>query len=126
MRRELIRVSLGSDAEQRAYRFLRKRGLRPVARNYRTRRGEIDLIMQDDACLAFIEVRYRADGSLVDALFTVDARKQKKLVETASMFLSAHDSYHAHACRFDVVGVDRDRGGKISIKWLRDAFRPGW
>lgn len=120
------RRKLGSDAEQRAYRFLRRRGLRPVARNYRTRRGEIDLIMLDDGCLAFIEVRYRDFNSPVDALLTVDARKQKKLAQTASMFLSTHRSFHAHACRFDVVGVDRDRHGAVSIEWLRDAFRPGW
>lgn len=115
---------LGFDAEQLAFEYLRQRGLRPVARNFRTRRGEIDLIMLDKACLTFVEVRYRAQNSLVDAVLTVDARKQQKLINAASMFLSMHQSYRSHVCRFDVVGVDCDHRGEISTEWLRDAFRP--
>ena len=80
--------------------------------------------MLDKACLTFIEVRYRAHNSFVHAILTVDARKQQKLINVASMFLSMHQYYRSHVCRFDVVGVDIDRHGEISIEWLQDAFRP--
>lgn len=116
---------VGADAEQLAFRYLRKRGLKPVARNFRTRRGEIDLVMLDSDCLTFIEVRARTTTSFVNASLTVDGRKQQKLAAAAAMFLSMHDAFDNHVCRFDVIGVDRDDGNGASIEWLRDAFRPG-
>lgn len=123
MQRELIRVSLGNRAEQFAFRYLKRRGLTPVARNFRTRRGEIDLIMLDGECLVFVEVRYRTGSSFVRAVHTVDARKQRKLANAAAMFLSMNRRFQEFTCRFDVVGVDRDDDGGIGIDWLRDAFR---
>lgn len=116
---------LGSDAEQYVFRYLRTKGLRPVARNYRTRRGEIDLVMLDGDCLTFIEVRYRNAHSFVSAFLTVDARKQGKLANAAAMFLSRHGRFRHNPCRFDVVGVDCDTKGHLTIDWRRDAFRPG-
>lgn len=119
------RRRLGFDAEQHVFRYLRSQGLQPVARNFRTRRGEIDLVMLDGDCLAFIEVRYRNARSFVNALLTVDARKQGKLANAASMFLAKHGRYRHSTCRFDVVGVDRKDNGELTIDWRRDAFRPG-
>jgi len=114
---------IGFDAEDRALRFLRKRGLRPVTRNFETRRGEIDLVMLDGACLTFVEVRYRSESSFVDARLSVDVRKQRKLIAAAAMFLSTNEEYRTHVCRFDIVAVDRDHSGMFSIEWLKDAFR---
>lgn len=114
---------LGLRAEKLAYRYLRQHGLAPVTKNFRTRRGEIDLVMLHDACLTFIEVRYRASNHFARAMFTVDARKQRKIIETASIFLTKHQKYRNHVCRFDVVGVDSVCGGEVSINWLQDAFR---
>lgn len=117
------RQRIGFDAEQLAFRYLRSNGLRPVSKNFRTRRGEIDLIMLDQDCLAFIEVRYRTCNSYVSATHTVDGRKQQKLAAAASMFLAMHARFQNRTCRFDVVGVDQDRHGDVSISWLKDAFR---
>ena len=113
----------GDEAEELAYRELRHAGLKPVARNYHCRHGEIDLIMLDGDCLVFIEVRYRGGGSIVDAVTTVDARKQRKLAQTASLYLAKHSRFRHHSCRVDVVGVDRPDNGDEEIRWLRDAFR---
>lgn len=96
-----------------------------MTRNFRTRRGEIDLVMLDGDCLAFIEVRYRTARSFVSAALTVDARKQRKLASAAATFLAQHDRYRHSTCRFDVIGIDRDDGGRLKIDWRRDAFRPG-
>lgn len=118
------RGAIGARAEQFAFRYLLARGLRPVARNFRTRRGEVDLVMRDGKCLAFIEVRCRNRGSFVDARYTVDTRKQRKLASCASVFLLRNPAYGDWPCRFDVVGVDRDEQDRIFLHWLRDAFRP--
>jgi len=96
-----------------------------VARNFRTRFGEIDLIMLDRDCLAFVEVRYRGTGAYVDARLSVDARKQRRLGAAAELFLARNAVFRHHPCRFDVVGVDRDRDGGVSLGWVQDAFRPG-
>ena len=124
MARTARRLS-GDEAENLAYRNLRRAGLDPVTRNYHCRHVEIDLIMLDGDCLVFIEVRYRGGGSLVDAVTTVDARKQRKLVQTANVYLSKHPRFQHHSCRFDVVGVDRRANGDVDIRWIRDAFRTG-
>jgi putative endonuclease len=95
-----------------------------VRRNYRCRRGEIDLIMLDEEVLVFVEVRNRSDSSFVRAALTVDYRKQRKLIHTAAMFLATHKHYGQHTSRFDVVGIDRDADDNVSIEWQKDAFRP--
>jgi putative endonuclease len=117
------RGTLGARAEQFAFRYLLSRGLRPVARNFRTRRGELDLVMRDGDCLAFIEIRCRGRNSFVDAGHTVDQRKQRKLISCARAFLARNPAYSDWTCRFDIVGVDRDSSDRVRLQWLRDAFR---
>ena len=79
--------------------------------------------MFDNACLVFVEVRCRSERSFVNARFTVDHRKQRKLIAAASMYLAKHPQFHNHTCRFDVLAVDRRPNGDVSIDWLKDAFR---
>lgn len=116
------RGSLGRRAERHAFSYLRARGLQPVARNFRSRGGEIDLIMLDHECLAFVEVRCRRSTTFADPLHTVDIHKQRKLVRTAALFLSRHRVHATRTVRFDVVAVDGADAG--NIRWVRDAFRP--
>lgn len=115
---------VGDDAEQLAFTYLRRHGLQPVARNFRCRHGEIDLIMQDVDCLVFVEVRYRSSRSLSGAAMTVDARKQRKLARAAAIYLAKRRDHATRPARFDVVGIDRDDAGNTSIEWLQDAFWP--
>tara|TARA_R110002096_G_scaffold116164_3_gene251764 strand:+ start:25278 stop:25658 length:381 start_codon:yes stop_codon:yes gene_type:complete len=114
--------TLGRQAEQSAFAYLRRRGLQAVARNFRSRGGEIDLIMLDKDCLAFIEVRCRASKRFTQPSHTVDHRKQQKLIRTAALFIARNKKFAATTMRFDVVAVlgldDPD------IEWIRDAFRP--
>lgn len=115
---------LGQSAERLALDHLRQQGLAAVDKNFRTRRGEIDLVMLDGHCLVFVEVRYRTPRSYVRAAETVDHRKRSKLTAAAAQYLAAHDEFRFHTCRFDVVGIDRHASGDICIDWRRDAFRP--
>lgn len=116
------RRALGALAEDIAYRYLVGCGLRPVARNFRCRVGEIDLIMRDRQCLAFIEVRCRRSSAFAAPDHTVDARKQRKIIRTAALFLSRERRYANAIVRFDVIAVEGDTAE--GVRWIRDAFRP--
>ena len=109
----------GRAFEERAARELVRRGYRIVARNYRCRVGEIDLIARDGDTLVFVEVRSRASGAHGSALATVDVRKQARIARVAEHYVAAEKPRFA-TCRFDVVGVT---GGELIV--VRDAFRPG-
>lgn len=80
--------------------------------------------MRDGSCLVFVEVRYRAGRRLAAARLSVDGRKQARLVRTAAMFLGRNQRFSTLATRFDVVAIEVDDGGRRSVEWIRDAFRP--
>ena len=105
----------GAQAEQQAARYLQQQGLKPVAQNYRSRFGEIDLIMQDGATLVFVEVRLRRSANFGGAAASIDAHKQQRLIRTAQQYLAG--LAHIPPCRFDAVLMD-DSG----VQWLRNAF----
>lgn len=121
----LDRQSLGNTKEQEALRFLRDRGLEPIARNFRSRFGEIDLVMCDNDCLVFIEVRYRRAGRFGSAAESVDHRKQERLILAAQLFLRSRPRYAHWPLRFDVVAIDGAATETDTLEWIRDAFRPG-
>ena len=112
---------VGQRAELAAARFLERRGLTTLARNYRTRYGEIDLVMRDDDATVFVEVRYRSDPSWVRAAETVTAQKRRRIVLAARAFLRAHPSCLARPCRFDVVAIARPHY-RVRYEWIRGAF----
>lgn len=114
--------ALGDRAEQLAHEFLLDQGLRPVARNFRSRGGEIDLIMLDQRCLTFIEVRYRRSAGFLEPVVTVDQHKQRKIIRTAAMFAARNHRFAHLTMRFDVVALQGD--DPPAINWIRDAFRP--
>ncbi len=114
--------AVGRQAERCAYRYLVNRGLTPVARNFRSRGGEIDLIMLHDACLVFIEVRYRRATHFTAPAPTIDRRKRRKIVATAAMFVAREPHFADRTMRFDVVAISADRHDPID--WIQDAFRP--
>lgn len=99
--------------------FLEKNGLILLARNYRCRGGEIDLVMRDGAALVFVEVRLR--GSLEDAAESITAAKRRKLTTAARRFvqLEMGGADADWAFRFDAALVD----GAKKIRWLRDTMR---
>ena len=90
-----------------------------MTRNFRSRGGEIDLIMLDGDCLTFVEVRYRKSTRFSSPAPTVDHRKQRKILRTAAMFVANSQRYARHTMRFDVVAIAGD-----TIEWIQDAFRP--
>jgi putative endonuclease len=117
--------SVGRRNERLAESYLKSAGLTPVTRNFRCRLGEIDLVMLDGPVLVFVEVRYRRPNRFVSAVATVDGFKQRKLCNTAAIFLAEQPQYGENIVRFDVVGIDGPNAGNFTIQWLKDAFRPG-
>lgn len=115
--------ALGQRAEQVAFEHLLGHGLTPVTRNFRSRGGEIDLIMMDEQCLVFVEVRCRSSNRFAEASHTVDTHKQRKLIRTAALFVARNRRFGTSTMRFDVIAVAGD--GDMTIEWIPDAFRPG-
>lgn len=111
-------MNSGVLAEQWAAHYLLQQGLKPVAKNYRGRFGEIDLIMQDGATLVFIEVRLRHNANFGGAAASIDARKQQRVIRTAQQYLASLE--RTPPCRFDAVLMD-DVLGK-NLQWLKNAF----
>jgi putative endonuclease len=108
----------GSDAEQYAERFLRQQNLVFVARNYRCRFGEIDLIMRDRGAIVFIEVRMRRSAFFGGAANSITPTKQGKLLRTARHYLAT--LHNLPPCRFDAVLLSGSNGEEI--EWIKNAF----
>jgi putative endonuclease len=106
----------GCEAEEHAARFLSGRGLTILARNFRIRLGEIDLVARDGDTLVFVEVRRRRSSAPYGgAAGSVDTRKQRRMEAAARAFLARLPV--EPPCRFDVVTM---QGGQCA--WMRDAF----
>ena len=108
----------GAVAERLAADFLSQRGLAIIARNFRTRRGEIDLIARAGRTLVFVEVRLRTNATYGGAAASITAAKQARLVAAASLYLARLPD--TPPCRFDAVlldGLDASR-----IEWLQDVI----
>ena len=108
----------GAQAEHWAEHYLLSQGLKLIARNYRGRFGEIDLIMQDKETLVFVEVRQRSNSHFGGAAGSIDHHKQQKLIRTAQQYLSHLD--HTPPCRFDAL-LMKDAEGR-DVEWVKNAF----
>lgn len=113
-------AELGASAEESACRYLLDQGHQLLARNYRCRYGEIDLIMGDGSTIVFVEVRMRSRTDYGSGAESVDARKQGRLLRSAEHYLKRHGTPLA-SCRFDVVSIHR-AGKEDRLKWIRNAF----
>lgn len=111
---------VGTKHENAAVEYLTQQGLTLVARNYRLRDGEIDLIMRDSNYLVFIEVKFRRNSHFAAILEQIDQRQLKRIRRSAQLFMLQHGIVeHLTACRFDVVAIT---GAPFQVEWLKDAF----
>lgn len=113
---------LSMKAESLVCSWLRRHGWSIIARNYRTRRSEIDIIASRDGITSFVEVKYAGDASHTMALEKIDPEKQSRIIHAATVFVSMHPAEGQY--RFDVVVV---RGSPDDMRvgtYIEDAFRP--
>ncbi len=116
----------GDAAEAIAAAWLIKKGLKIRLQNYHCRSGEIDLIAEQigdsESELVIVEVRYRGNGAAVDAVSSVDARKQRRIISATAHFLASNPALADTPLRFDVLAMS-GRLNKPDILWIQDAFQ---
>lgn len=120
----LARQQLGILGENVAVRRLEALGYAVLARRYRTRCGEIDIVAEDDGTLVFVEVKARADARFGTAAEAVTEWKQRRLVRMARDYL-AREEVGDRLCRFDVVAIMFDRPEPV-VEVFRAAFGCDW
>ena len=108
----------GNFAEKIALKYLKSKGLKKIQSNYYCRYGEIDIIMQDEKELVFVEVRYRENDSHGHAMETINHQKLKKIIATSKHYMMTNNLGYI-PCRIDVVGLHGDLN-KPSINWIRN------
>ncbi len=114
------RGELGRRGEAVAEEFLRRHAYTIVARNYRCRAGEIDLVALDGPVLVFVEVRSRRGTAFGTPLESVDGRKRAQVARVAQHFVATH-RWHDRDARFDVVGIRFDAEPPV-VEHVRGAF----
>jgi putative endonuclease len=112
----------GQQAEAWAERHLCQHGLKVLARNWRCREGELDLVMLDGDTVVFAEVRYRLHRQWGGALGSIDSRKQARIIRAAERYLFQEPAWASHPCRFDIIAIEGHNPHAPGLMWLKDAF----
>ncbi len=113
-------LALGILGENLAVRALEREGYAILARRYRVRAGEIDIVALDGRCLVFVEVKTRRGAGCGEGADAVTARKRRKIAAVAADYLARHN-VRAASCRFDVVSVAVIDGAP-RVEIIRNAF----
>lgn len=114
---------LGSFGEAQTAEYLRKRGCRILAMNYRTRFGEVDVIASDKRYIRFVEVKLRKSDRFAQAREFVTHSKQTKIIAAAQSWLQHHPTDMQP--RFDVMEVyapDGANAARIQLNYIENAF----
>ena len=107
----------GARAEDYCAELLRRAGLRILARNWRCRHGEIDLVADERGTLVFVEVRLRRSNLYGGAAESVTRAKRRRLLAAARLYLAGRRETE---CRFDVLLLDGEE--RPGVEWIRNAF----
>jgi len=109
----------GKQAEKLACDYLKDNGLTLIDKNFNSRFGEIDLIMQHQDATVFIEVRYRKNMDYGGAKASINYTKQQKIRKTALYYMQKLG--HELNARFDVIAITGENK-KQNIEWIKNAF----
>jgi putative endonuclease len=112
---------VGQAGEEAVSKWYVAAGYEVLARNWRVREGELDLVVRDVGTIAFCEVKTRRGDRYGQPVEAVTARKRQRLRMLAGRWLAAHDA-GAGALRFDVASVRPDGLGGWDVEVLTDAF----
>jgi putative endonuclease len=111
----------GKLSEQIAERWLQRKGLRTIRKNYRCKVGELDLIMRENNRLVIVEVRYRKSIDFGGPLNSVSTLKQQRIAHSTLHFLQAEPRFKHSPLRFDVLSLVGSLD-KPAIEWCQRAF----
>ena len=115
------RQTLGKQGEELACRELRRRGYAVLARRYRTRFGEIDIVCEDDRTIVFVEVKARRSKKYGEAIEALSFSKRRRIGAMALDYLAWTGRVN-DPCRFDVVAIDGLGTRAQTIRVVTDAF----
>ncbi len=116
-----LRKEIGTKGEKIAEKYLKKRGFKPLSRNFRKSVGEIDLLMKNDDDIVIVEVRTVDKSYNFDISDKIPVKKRRQLVRVANHLIAELDDPIPNI-RFDVCLVTLQP--KISVNHIRDAFQP--
>ncbi len=115
---------LGRWGEKRCEKFLKRKGLKTLTRNFSCKTGEIDLIMVDsDGTLVFVEVKTRANEDFSPSESAVTKTKKTRMLRTTRYFIATND-IEDRPYRFDVVTIVLGEKGPAQIRHYENAFVP--
>ena len=128
-----MQKQLGAWAEQQAAQLMQQQDFQLIARNWHSRYGELDLVMQREQELVFVEVKARAKTGYALAYESVSSAKQRKVLQTAVCFIQKNPQFAHYYYRFDVICFDFPQ--KIAktvqqdfsnfhydLQWIENAF----
>jgi putative endonuclease len=110
-------VSYGKKGEEQAAAALESVGMKIIAKNIRSKEGEVDIVALDGETVVFVEVKAWSSYGMENLQYGINIKKQRKIIKTAKYFLSENRKYSNMAIRFDVVFID-----KKSVTHLASAF----
>ena len=112
--------TVGNNGEQQASNYLKDKGYSVIERNWRTRSGEIDIIVYKDCTIVFVEVKTLPNGTIDMIQKELNRQKQKRILKTAKCFLLKHRQYSNSYIRFDVIVIDMP--GFEKVYHIENAF----
>src|ERR1051325_2319048 len=118
---DALHLQYGQLGEEAARKQLKRQGLKFLTANYRTDRGEIDLVMRDHDCLVFVEVKTRSSEEWSRPAAAVDARKRRLLSKSALEYLRRIQNPQV-PIRFDIVEVLLTDGAVREVRHLPNTF----
>jgi putative endonuclease len=117
-----MQLERGRHWEAVAAEYLEDRGLVVLARGYRCRLGEIDLVCRDERTLVIVEVRARGSRTVARAAESIGPAKRARIILATRHFLMRHGEWRNAPVRFDVVAFDAIDTAAARVSWLRNAF----
>ncbi len=121
MEKSLKTLDLARFGEEEACRFLQKKGYKILQRNFRSAKGEIDIIARSGKMIVFAEVKARSSADFAQPWEAVGFRKRKHLRDTAKLYI-LQNGIHNFEFRFDVLSILVSDGAKAEIEWIQNAF----
>jgi len=116
----MTKSEIGKLGEESVCAYLKDRGFKIAARNYRIKGGEIDIIAEDGFYIAFVEVKSRKPDSMVTGFEAVNKRKRGLIIKTAADYCCRHPNFLQP--RFDVAQVIIEDGKVLSIDYITNAY----
>jgi putative endonuclease len=112
----------GQHWEAAAANYLERQGLVVLARGYRCRLGELDLVCREDATLVVVEVRARGTNAFVPAVQSIGHLKRARIIQATRHLLMRRAEWQSATIRFDVVAIDGIDTAQPRFSWIKRAF----